>query len=58
MSNQVNEMALERCYEEVMVMTVDDLLYKVRDNGNDHDYEVLLKILSDVAEELFVERAE
>ena len=58
MSNLVNEMALEICYEEVMVMTVNDLLYKVRDKGNDHDYEVLLKIVSDMAEELFVERAE
>ena len=58
MSNLVNEMALEICYEEVMVMTVNDLLYKVRDKGNDHDHDVLLKIVSDMAEELFVERAE
>ena len=58
MSNLVNETALERCYEEAMGMSVDELLYKVRNNGNDHDYEVLLKIVSDVAEELFVERAE
>ena len=58
MSNHVNEMVLEQCYEEVMVMSVDDLLYKVRDKGNDHDYEVLLKIVSDVAEELFIDRSE
>ena len=58
MSNRVNEMVLEQCYEEVMAMSVDDLLYKVRDKGNDHDYEVLLKIVSDVAEEFFVERSE
>lgn len=58
MSNHVNEMVLEQCYEEVMGMSVDDLLYKVRDVGNDHDYEILLKIVSDVAEELFVDRSE
>tara|TARA_R100001086_G_scaffold162968_1_gene87839 strand:+ start:802 stop:978 length:177 start_codon:yes stop_codon:yes gene_type:complete len=58
MSNHVNEMALEQCYEEVMGMAVDDLLYRIFDKGNDHDYEVLLKIVSDVAEELFVDRSE
>ena len=58
MSNHVNEMVLEQCYEEVMGMSVDDLLYKVRDIGHPHDYEVMLKIVSDIAEELFVERSE
>ena len=58
MSNHVNETVLEQCYEEVMGMAVDDLLHKVRDVGNDHDYETLLKIVSDVAEELFVDRSE
>jgi len=59
MSNHVNEMALEQCYEEVMSMTVGDLIYKVgNDIGNPHDYEIFLKIVSDVAEELFVDRSE
>ena len=56
MSNHVNEMVLEQCYEEVMTMTVEEFLNASEEKC--FSTQSTENLISDLAEELFVDRSE
>ena len=56
MSNHVNEMVMEQCYEEVMTMTVEEFLNASEEKC--FSTQSTENLISELAEELFVDRSE
>ena len=53
MSNHVNELILEQCYEQVMAMTVQEFLDATEEKG--FSTQSTENLISELAEELYVE---